>query len=514
MPPADKRLRTVIDRDAASARDARPAHAASHDRGVAGHAAAGGQDAAGGVHAVDVLGAGLDAHQDDRLTLLRAAFRLIGGKHDGTRGGAGAGRQSLGQQRAVCLRIQHRMQQLVERCRVHPPDRLGLIDQSFAGHVHRDPQRRRGGAFAVARLQHVQLVLLDRELEVLHVVVVLLEPLAHLQQFRIRLGHRRFQRRLVRLGTVLRYRLRRADARHHILALRVHQILAVEHVLAGGRIAGEADAGGAVVAHVAEHHGLHVHRGAPFGGNVVQLAVGDRAMVHPGTEHRTDRAPELFLGVLRKRLAGLALDQVLVALRDAVPVLRRELGILGHAGVELCVLDDLLEPMMIDPQHHRAVHLDESTVGVPGEARVVRRLAEAFHGHVVQPQVENGIHHPGHRYPCAGADRDQQRLVLVAELQRLGLLQLIKRLVDLPAQVVRVFALVLVERGADLGGEREAWRDRQADAGHLGQVGALAAEQVAHVRAALVVAGAKAVHPFCHCKSALDFSEVGNAVHR
>ncbi len=260
------------------------------------------------------------------LALLRAALRLIGGEHHRAGGGAGAGRQSLPQQRAVRLRIQRRMQQLIERRRVHPPHRLGLVDQALARHVHRDAQRRRGGAFAVARLQHVELVLLDGELEVLHVLVVLLEPLAHLQQFRVRLGHRRFQRRLVRLGAQLGHRLRRADAGHHVLALRVHQILAVEHVLAGGRIAGEAHAGGAVVAHVAEHHGLHVHRGAPFGGDVVQPAIGDRALVHPGTEHRADRAPELFLGVLRERLAGLALDHVLVALRHAVPVLRARAG--------------------------------------------------------------------------------------------------------------------------------------------------------------------------------------------
>jgi len=34
-------------------------------RGVRGHAAARGEDAFGGVHAVNVLGAGLDPHQDD-----------------------------------------------------------------------------------------------------------------------------------------------------------------------------------------------------------------------------------------------------------------------------------------------------------------------------------------------------------------------------------------------------------------------------------------------------------------
>ena len=74
---------------------------------------------------------------------------------------------------------------------------------------------------------------------------------------------------------------RRADAGDHVLALRVDQVLAVERGLAGGRVAGEGDAGGAVVPHVAEDHGLHRDRGAPLGRDAVQPAVGDGAGVHP-----------------------------------------------------------------------------------------------------------------------------------------------------------------------------------------------------------------------------------------
>ena len=57
-------------------------------------------------------------------------------------------------------------------------------------------------------------------------------------------------------------RERRAHAGDHIFALRVHQVLAKEHVLAGGGIARKAHARAGVVAQVAEHHGLHVDRRA------------------------------------------------------------------------------------------------------------------------------------------------------------------------------------------------------------------------------------------------------------
>jgi hypothetical protein len=66
------------------------------------------------------------------------------------------------------------MQQLIERGRIDPGDRVLLRDQAFIGEFDRDAQRRLRGALAVAGLQHPQLALLHREFHVLHVAVVLL----------------------------------------------------------------------------------------------------------------------------------------------------------------------------------------------------------------------------------------------------------------------------------------------------------------------------------------------------
>ena len=117
--------------------------------------------------------------------------------------------------------------------------------------------------------------------------------------------------------------LRRADAGDHVLALRVDQEFAVELLLAGRGIAREGDAGGRGLAHIAEHHRLHVDRGAPAFRDVVQAAIGDGALVHPRAEHRADRAPQLLVRVLRERLAVLLLDALLVARRRARPSRRR-----------------------------------------------------------------------------------------------------------------------------------------------------------------------------------------------
>ena len=202
--------------------------------------------------------------------------------------------------------IDGRMQQLVERHRLDPRHRLFPGDQLLVGKLDRDAQRGLRGALAVPRLQHPELALLDGELHVLHVAVVLFERAVDAGQLLERRGHRLFHRRLVGAGLLARRfgdLLRRADARDHVLALGVDQEFAVEPLLAGRRIAREGNAGRRGVAHVAEHHRLHVDRGAPAFRNVVQPAIGDGARVHPRAEHRADRAPQLLARVLRERLA-------------------------------------------------------------------------------------------------------------------------------------------------------------------------------------------------------------------
>ncbi len=112
----------------------------------------------------------------------------------------------------------------------------------------------------------------------------------------------------------LRHRFGRAHAGHNVFALGVDQEFAVENFFAGRRIAREGHAGAGLVAGIAVDHRLHVDGGAPFGGNVVFAAINNRAVVHPGTEHGADRAPQLLPRILRKFLAGAFLDQCLEAL--------------------------------------------------------------------------------------------------------------------------------------------------------------------------------------------------------
>ena len=142
-------------------------------------------------------------------------------------------------------------------------------------HVDGDADGGQAGALAVAGLQHVELAILDGELEVLHVAVVLFHLAGDGAQLLVDSGHGALE---------FADGQRRADAGDHVFALRVHQVLAEEHVLAGGGIAGEADAGAGVFAQVAEDHGLHVDRCAQPVVDAVDAAIGLGALVLPTAE--------------------------------------------------------------------------------------------------------------------------------------------------------------------------------------------------------------------------------------
>ena len=104
-----------IDHQLARAADAGASHAARDHGGMACHAAAGGEDSFCGVHAVNVFGRSFQAHQHDLLTVARAFFCCVGAEDDLPASGAWGCGQSAREQHLFCVRIESRVQQLVER---------------------------------------------------------------------------------------------------------------------------------------------------------------------------------------------------------------------------------------------------------------------------------------------------------------------------------------------------------------------------------------------------------------
>ena len=95
-----------------------------------------------------------------------------------------------------------------------------------------------------------------------------------------------------------------ADAGHHVFALGVEQIIAVEFLVPVDRVAGEGHPGPAVVAQVAEDHRLNVDGGAQVVANTGGVAVIDGPLAEPTVENSPGGHFQLLEGVLGKFPAG------------------------------------------------------------------------------------------------------------------------------------------------------------------------------------------------------------------
>ena len=513
----------VVDLQLAGTRHAALAHTARNDRRVRRHTAACGEDARSVEHPLQIFGRSLDTHQHRLLTRLgQHLFGIVGEEDHRPRRGARRCGQTLDDHLGVLDRrlVEDGVQQLVQLGRLATQHGGFLVDQPLAQHVHGDFDHRSARALAVAALQHPQLAVLNGELDVLHVGEVLLQMMLNLVELLVDGRHHLLQRRIfrttlllrniLRLGPTLRPLdgdlLRRADTRHHVFALRIDEVLAVEDVLARGGIAREGYARRRIFAHVAEDHRLYRHGRTPLGRDVVELAVENGTLVHPRTENGAHGTPQLIPRIGGEILARLLLDGGLERSDQFFQIVGRQFGILLHAAFGLLLLDEHLERIVIllrlrlHTQHHVAVHLYEAAVGIPCKTRIARALGHSLDGHVVHAEVQNRIHHTRHRRAGARTHRDQQRHGLVTEAHVRELLDVFHRTLHFGAQQLDDLILsVSVILRTYLRRDRKARGNGNADEIHLGQIGTLTAQQLAHLAISFGGLVAEGINTFYIC---------------
>ena len=225
-------LAGFVDGAVAGAGHAALAHAAGNDGRVRRHAAARGENAGGNFHAADVLRRGFAADQDDGgiVAIGVVLDGVLGGEDDLADRRAGRGGQAGGKHFDLgALFIETRNQEVVELVGLDAEDGFFLGDEAFADHVDGDAYGGQAGALAVASLQHVELAILDGELEVLHIAIMLFHLPGNGAEMVVDLGHDALE---------FADGQRRAHAGDNVFALRVHQVLAEEHALAGWRDCG------------------------------------------------------------------------------------------------------------------------------------------------------------------------------------------------------------------------------------------------------------------------------------
>ena len=145
-------------------------------------------------HAADVLGAGLAADEDDLHSVLGLLLGVGRVEHELAGRGAGDGVDARGDLELLELGgadrgyVDDRVEDALDLLGADAGDGLGLGDEAFVDHVDGHLEGGRGEALAGAALEHVELLVLDRELEVLHLLEVLLEGLADLAELLVGLG--------------------------------------------------------------------------------------------------------------------------------------------------------------------------------------------------------------------------------------------------------------------------------------------------------------------------------------
>ena len=301
-----------------------------------------------------------------------------------------------------------------------------------------------------------------------------------------------------------------ADAGDDVFALSVDEVVARDPFDAGGAVTRQRDAGGAVVAHIAEYHRLNVDGGAPVVRDAVHPAIDDRAVVHPAAEDGADRAPHLFARIFREIFSRRGFDGGFEFGNEFFQGRRGEFRVKLNAAGGLFRVEDLFEGVdfsLVGRFHFEddvAVHLDETAVAVPGETFVARFFGEDGDGLVVQTDVQNGIHHTRHRFAGARTAGDQKGKIFgIAELLAHRLFDGGQRGFDLIFEFRRILTAVVVEVGADFGRDREPGRNGKTDLRHFSEVRAFAAKEITHRSVAVGSERSKTVNVLCHNKETL-----------
>ncbi len=467
-----------IELQIAAANNCCTAHAAGNNGCVAGHAAESGQDRLGEVHAFDVFRSGFLADKDDLFLVLAMLSCLFSSEVDGA--GASTRRCRETSSDGSCFfqssSIEIRVEQGVELLGFNLQNSFFFGQNTFIDQVNSDLQSSSSGTLAVTGLQHEELAFFDGVFHILHVAIVSFELVGDVNKLLIDMRHSLLE------GSD---GLRSTDTSHDVFALSVEEILAIELLLASGRIAGERNAGAAGLAHVAEHHALDVDSSAPVAGDVVHTTIVDCAGVIPAAEHGLDSFHELYAGILREFHALMLEVDRLEAFHDLLEIFSIQVTIELNALLLLELVENSLELALRDFHNDVREHRDETAISIVCKLFVVGLLGQALHGLVGQTEVQNRVHHARHGSAGAGTNRNQEGVLVVAKLLAGDLFGDGKRIVNLLDDVIIDGLSIVVVLRAGFRGHGEALGHRHAKIGHFSQVSALAAEQLTHVRVAL-----------------------------
>ncbi len=141
----------------------------------------------------------------------------------------------------------------------------------------------------------------------------------------------------------------------------------------------------------------------------VSVAVGEGTVRVPGLEDGFYSHHQLVFGILGEVFTRLVLEDLLELRQHVGQFCHVEVGVVLDAGGSAGIGQHMLECMVVDTHDNASEHLHEASIGVIDEALIAECLDHAGEDRVVDADVEDGVHHPGHRELGARTTGDEER---------------------------------------------------------------------------------------------------------
>ena len=218
------------------------------------------------------------------------------------------------------------------------------------------------GTLSVTGLEHKELAVLNGELHILHIAIVVFKNTAYI--FELLKSFREFFCHLADGH-------RSTNAGNNVFALCVGKEFAHKVFFTGGGVTGKGNAGSAVIAHIAEYHGLYVNGGTPGIRNIIVAAIYVGSGVIPASEYCFDGADKLFFGVGGEINADFVFIFSLELLRKLFKVVGGQLNVKLDVAFGFHFVNKLFEIFFTDLHNNIGIHLDETAVAVPGPTGVI-----------------------------------------------------------------------------------------------------------------------------------------------
>ena len=152
----------------------------------------------------------------------------------------------------------------------------------------------------------------------------------------------------------------------------------------------------------------------------------------------------------------------------------------------------MLEGGFGDVEDHVAEHLDEAAVRIVSKARILAATSQRFDALIIEPEVQNCVHHPRHGELRSRANAHQQRILALAQLLPLKFFQALQSFFHLLINLLGDFLAPHVF-AASLSLDGETWRHGKASIGHFRQTRTFPAQFVFHLAVAVGFAPTKKI---------------------